>query len=169
MADPQWTSYVGMVSGIVGSITGIAGAIMGYVSYRKSNQIKTRDLRIEVKQASVNTIFDFKKLCEQMVKGNTSRRNITAAKGMLKSSMMDIWKNQYELDQITANNLRKEIPAEATNYDNLNPKELEDKLIELHRMQSKIRNLSEKYSETMALDAEQGKQLREDKRAKSRR
>lgn len=36
-------------------VTGIAGAIMGYVSYRKSSQIKALDLRIELKRAVVNT------------------------------------------------------------------------------------------------------------------
>jgi hypothetical protein len=168
MADPHWTSYVGMATGIVGAITGIAGAIMGYVSYKKSNQIKTLDLRIEVKRNLVNTIVDYKKLRELMVKGNTSRRNILAARGVLKSSMMDIWENQYKIDNVEADKLRKEIPAENTNYDNLDPKALEDRLIDLHRIQGRIKKLLEQYSEAIALDAEQHKQLREDMRVRSK-
>jgi len=41
MAAPNWVSYVGMV-------TGISGAIMGYISYRRSGQIKALDLRLEL-------------------------------------------------------------------------------------------------------------------------
>jgi hypothetical protein len=47
MAEPHCTGYVGIATGIVGSITGIAGEIMGYVSYRRSNNIKALDVRLE--------------------------------------------------------------------------------------------------------------------------
>ena len=49
MTDPHWTSYVGMVADIVGAITGISGAIMGYISYRKSNEIESLGLRLELR------------------------------------------------------------------------------------------------------------------------
>jgi hypothetical protein len=157
-----------MGTGIVGSITGIAGAIMGYVSYKKSNQIKTLDLRIELKRAVENTIFEFKKLREQMQEGNKSRKAVAAAMGTFKSSVMDIWKKEFEIDQTSVKELANELPEEDTNYDHLDPKGLEAKLIELHRTQKKIQKLSEKYSEAMARDDEQRKQLREDMRARSR-
>jgi len=43
MVNPSWTDYVGAVAGVVGMLTGIFGAIMGYIGYRRSNQIKALD------------------------------------------------------------------------------------------------------------------------------
>ena len=162
MAEPHWTSYVGMITGIVGSLTGIAGAIMGYVSYRKSSQIKVLDLRIEVKRAVTNTIFAFNKLQEQMEKGNNSRKAVAAAIGMFNSGMMKKWKEELEADRETVNEIGKELPDENENYDNFNAKELETKLIELHGIQKKIQKISEKYSEAMIWDNERRKQHQAD-------
>ena len=105
-----YTSYVGMFTGIVGSITGIAGAIMGYVSYRKSNQIKALDLRIELKRAVENTIYDFHKLREQMEQGNKSRRAVASAIGAFHSGMMEKWNKEFENDQTTTNELASARP-----------------------------------------------------------
>jgi hypothetical protein len=88
MADPHWTSYVGMVTGILGAVTGIAGAILGCMSYKKSNQIKALDLRIELKRALANTVYDFKKLNDQMTQGNKSRISVSSAIGAFRSVMM---------------------------------------------------------------------------------
>ncbi|BDD94274.1 MULTISPECIES: hypothetical protein [unclassified Pandoraea] len=41
MAD--WTGYVGVV-------TGVAGMAMGFRGYRRSNQIKALDLRLELRK-----------------------------------------------------------------------------------------------------------------------
>jgi len=161
MADPHWTSYVGMV-------TGIAGAIMGYVGYRKSNQIKALDLRIELKRAEADIIFSFKKLREQMDEGNKSRMRVLSAIGKFDSGMMEKWKDAFELDEIEINELANRLPDEYTNYDNLVPKELEAKLIESHKIQRNIQKLSKKYSEAMAWDDEQRKHLREDMHTRAR-
>ena len=51
MAEPHWAGYVGMVTGVIGAITGIAGAIMGYIGYRRSNKLKSLDLRLELRKS----------------------------------------------------------------------------------------------------------------------
>ncbi|RMD18436.1 hypothetical protein EA837_03210, partial [Klebsiella pneumoniae] len=50
MANPSWTDYVGVVTGLVGMMTGISGAVMGYLGYRRSNQIKALDLRLALRK-----------------------------------------------------------------------------------------------------------------------
>ena len=159
MADPHWTSYVGM-------ITGIAGAIMGFVSIRKVKQIKALDLRIELKRAVANINSDFKKLLEQMIEGDKSRMAVSSAIRMLKSGNTKKWKDELEADQAAAKDLEKELPNEKANYDHLDPKGLEDKLIEAHKIHRKISNLSEKYHEAMKWDNEQRRNIREDMRAR---
>lgn len=159
MADPHWTIYAGMVTGIV-------GAILVYLGYRKSKQIKALDLRIELKRAVANIIFDFKNLREQMEKGNKSRMAVAAAMGFLNSGRMNKWKKGFEYDQKAANELAKELPDEDTYYDHLDTNELEAKLIESHKIQRKIQKLSEKYSEEITRDDEQRKQIRENMRSR---
>ncbi|NLD37823.1 MAG: hypothetical protein GX654_13230 [Desulfatiglans sp.] len=163
MADPHWTSYVGMVTGILGAVTGIAGAILGCMSYKKSNQIKALDLRIELKRALANTVYDFKKLNDQMTQGNKSRIAVSSAIGAFRSGMMEKWKKEFENDQETSYELSKEIPDENTDYDTLNTKGLETELIKLHRIQRRIQTLTEKYDAAMEWDNEQRKHLREDR------
>jgi len=88
MPDPHWTSYVGMATGILGTITGVAGAILGYISYRKSKQIKKLDLRIELKRAVTDLNFEYAELIRQMKEGNRSRKAVAAPLGLSNSSMM---------------------------------------------------------------------------------
>jgi hypothetical protein len=159
MADPHWTSYVGMA-------TGIAGAIMGYVSYRKIKQIKALDLRLELKRAVVNINSDYKKLLEQMAEGDKSRMRVASAIGMLHSGMTKKWNEELVADQAITKELERELPNKNTDYDHLDPKELETKLIEVHRTSQKISNLSKKYHEAMNWDNEQRKHIREDMRAR---
>lgn len=54
MLDPSTDSYVGMVTGVIGAVTGVAGGILGYIGYRKTNEIKSLDLRIELKKELLN-------------------------------------------------------------------------------------------------------------------
>ena len=97
MADPHWTSCVGMGTGIIGAITGVAGAIMGYISYKKSSQNKALDLRLELKRAVANINSDFKILHEQMIDGDKSRMKVSAAIGTLKYGNMVMWKQQFPI------------------------------------------------------------------------
>ena len=138
MADLHWTSITGIVTGAIGSATGIAGAILGYLGYKKSKQIKALDLRIESKRAVTDTIVDFEKLREQMKKGNESRKAVAAAMGFFSSSAMNQWKEEFASDQKAVRVLTKELPYENSNYDDLDEKGLENKLIESHRIQRKI-------------------------------
>jgi len=161
MADPHWTSYVGMFSGLIGTLTGIAGLIMGYVSYKKSNQIKKLDLRIELKRSIEDTTLDSKKLLEQMEKAFNSRIHVASATGRSDSGWKKKWKEEFEANQTKAYELANKLTEENTNYDQLDPKGLENKLIELHKIKINIHRLFEKYSETLAEDNEDRKHIRE--------
>ena len=169
MADPHWTSYVGMATGIVGAITGVSGAIMGYISYRKSSQNKVLDLRLELKKAVANINSDFKILLEQMIDGDKSRMRVSSAIGMLKSGNTVKWKKELEADQATANTIEKYLPSENSNYDTLDPKSIEEKLIETYKIHQKITILSQKYREAMKWDDEQRRNIQENMRARINR
>ena len=152
MPDPHWTSYVGMATGILGTITGVAGAILGYISYRKSTQIKKLDLRIELKRAVTDLNFEYAELIRQRKEGNRSRKAVAAPLGLSNSSMMKKWNEEFASDEAAINNIAKDIPNEDINYELLEDIELEEKLIDVHRINKKIQTFSKKYADAMVWD-----------------
>jgi len=128
MADPHWTSYVGMV-------TGIAGAIMGCVSYRRSNSIKSLDLRLELRKA-INEVEIRIPQIEKLIKdANKLRKKVASKTRGLYSGMMVKWEEEVEADKNKLAQLSESVPKSEENYDKLNLQELESKLIEVHKHQ----------------------------------
>ena len=158
--------YVGMATGIIGAVTGISGAIMGYVSYRRSNSLKSLDLRIELRKAinvAQSNIQQLEKLIEY---ANKSREAVASATGRFKSGMMEKWKQEVEADKGALKQLFQNAPAADKSYDNLTPKALESTLVEVHRLQVQIDELSKKYDAAVRADDEERKHIREDVRAR---
>lgn len=50
MADPDLLGYTGAITGVIGAISGIAGSVLGYIAYRRSDQLKALDLRLELRK-----------------------------------------------------------------------------------------------------------------------
>jgi hypothetical protein len=99
MAEPIWTNYVAIATGIIGAITGIAGAIMGYVSYRRSNKLKAFDLRLELRKAANDVHADLARLRDLFNKADKSRQAVNAAMGMSRSGAMVSWQNKLKADR----------------------------------------------------------------------
>ncbi|RJP81237.1 MAG: hypothetical protein C4522_05760 [Desulfobacteraceae bacterium] len=165
MPISEWFNEIALGSGLIGSFTGIAGAIVSYKSYKKVNQIKVLDLRIELKRSIADALSDFNKLLEQMETSNQSRIRLNATRGLTDSSIMKKWKDNYNMDQKAVNSIRPELPNEHDEYDKLNPEGLEIKLIEIHKLNKKIQNLYQKYTSALAADEESRRQIQEDRRA----
>jgi len=166
MTEPHWTSYVGMATGIFGAITGISGAIMGYKSYRRSNDLKSLDLRLELRKAANEMLSDLSQLEELIAHANKSRQAVASAKGKLRSGMMVKWKQEVEADKIRIEQLSINASSAENNYDKLNHKELESKLVEVHKLQIQIDKLRNKYDAEVHADDEDRKHIREDVRAR---
>jgi hypothetical protein len=128
MADPSWTGYVGMATGIVGAITGVAGAIMGYVSYRRSNKLKSLDLRIQLRKEELTAKSSLANLGELIDNADKSRQRVAAATGKFHSSMMDRWKKEVAEDKAKLVEMLRVAPNTADNHETLIEKELELRL-----------------------------------------
>jgi gas vesicle protein len=165
MSEPAWMSYVGMATGVVGAITGIAGAIMGYVSYRRSNSLKSLDLRIELKRALNVAQASVQKLDSLIDYANKSREGVASATGRFKSGMMQKWKEEVEEDKNNVKLLRQNTPETNKSYTNNSPKELESELVEVHRLQIQIDAVRSKYEAAVRADDEERKHIRKDVRA----
>jgi hypothetical protein len=166
MSEPAWMGYVGMITGVVGAITGIAGAIMGYVSYRRSNSLKSLDLRIELKKA-LNVAQSALEQLERLIEdANKSREGVASATGRFNSGMMQKWKKEVEEDKNKVKLLAQKVPAADKSYDDSTPKELESTLVEVHRLQVQIDEIRNKYEAAVRADDEERKHIREDIRAR---
>jgi hypothetical protein len=71
MADSNWASYVGMVTGVI-------GAVMGYISYRRSNEIKSLDLRLEYRKSINDCVSAISKAEKLLPYANKSRERVVA-------------------------------------------------------------------------------------------
>lgn len=159
MSEPAWTGYVGMV-------TGIAGTIMGYVSYRRSNSLKSLDLRIELRK-SINVVESNLQHLEKLIEdANRSREAVASATGEFKSGKMERWKKQVGEDKNMVKQLFQNVPSADKSYDALTPKELESTLVEVHRLQVQIDELRNKYEIAVRADDEERKHIREDSRSR---
>ncbi len=160
MADPHWTGYVGMVSGI-------AGAVLSIISYRKSSSIKNLDLRLELRKEINNTHTNLAHLTGLLPHANNSRRAVAAATGNFHSGNMQRWNNELEIDNEQLTSIAEKAPDLEASYDSLNTKELESKLIEVHSLQSEINTLVNKYQSAIDSDDSERNHIREDIRARN--
>ena len=145
MADPHWTSYVGMA-------TGILGAVLGFISYRKSNKIKSLVLRLEYRKAINDCTSAISKAEELLPYANKSRERVASATGSFHSGAMQQWKQQYEEDTNKLSELSGKAPSSGAHYDSLSPKQLESRLVDIHALQNEVDVLVNKYQ--TALDAD---------------
>lgn len=52
MKSETLLSFIGDGSGLIGALAGAAGAIMGYISIRRTRELKATDLRIDLRKAA---------------------------------------------------------------------------------------------------------------------
>lgn len=159
MPNPGWTDYVGAAAGIVGMVTGISGAIMGYVAYRRSNQIKALDLRLALRKdlgearESITTVRDL------MVSAAGSRRATLAARQLGRSGAMDAWEQALEADRAEVTKIAAAIPHEGTDFSAMSEKQLESEIIAAHKLKTSLSTLVEKYRSEVAADDDARRQI----------
>lgn len=169
MVEPHWTSYVGMISGLIGAVSGIAGAIMGYAGYRKATSLKSLDMRLELRRAGTDLTTSYAKLNGLIDSANQSRIRMAAATGNIGSGKMEILNNELEIDKTTIAQIEESIPKDNEQYKDLNTEKLEAKLVDVHRIQGEVTQLLNKYNAAIDEDKRQGDHLREDMRARVNR
>tara|TARA_R110000787_G_scaffold107489_6_gene215439 strand:+ start:5138 stop:5623 length:486 start_codon:yes stop_codon:yes gene_type:complete len=151
MADPHWTSYVGMATGLLGSGLGLLG-------YLKATRMKALDLRIQFRKALSDmhtTAPDVELLLERADK---SRMAISSAAGILHSGSMKAWKDQLKGSRELLRDLMRQIHTEQWPTASESPMELEDALIKVHELQKEFDGFKEKYESAMAQDKETQRQ-----------
>ena len=162
MSELNWVSYIGIVTGIIGAITGIAGAMMGFISYRRTENLKTLDLRLELRRAESDARTQLTVIRTLLERANKSRMAVASATGKIGSGAMVIWKSEFEADMAEFTKLLTSIPEEENSYSDLHHEELESRLVAVHTLRAKINQILDKYNSALAADDEERKQIRAD-------
>ena len=152
MADPHWTSYVGMISGI-------GGAILAIVSLRKTSSLKSLDLRMVLSEMRNEVEFNISQVNNLITEANGSRVGMSSAISGFGSSAMVNWKTELEGDQKTIDMLTSEFSNTSDNLDMLNQKKLEKQISKVHKIQLKIIELKNKYIESIDKENESQKEM----------
>ena len=164
MANYNWIDYTSLAISVVGMITGVVGARLGYISYRRSNEIKSLDLRLELRREVSTT----RKLVELVVtRINQSKRSRRALAAMAGNSGAALaWQGIADNEIETANNLGAALPSAEEKFTKLTQSELENKLVESHQIAVELNALLKKYGSAISSDdAERHNLIRLDRKS----
>ena len=90
--DPATLALIGAVTGVLGAVTGIAGFVLGVIGYRRSNQIKALDLRLELRKRRADLQLMLDDLAPLLHRAQGSRGAVLAATGLARSGAHEVWK-----------------------------------------------------------------------------
>lgn len=151
MSEPEWMPYVGVVTGSIGALTGIAGAVMGWIAYQRSKEMKSLDMRRELRKAVNEAEQNAREATALLPMALKSRERVSAALGLLKSGGLVAWQEQFEQDQAAVQELIGRAPT-ATGLEDLKPEDLEAKLNEAHKFQLELGEIVDRYKASIAED-----------------
>ena len=163
MADSDFLSWTGAITGGIGSVTGIIGLIISIVSYRRSVQMKALDLRIELRKAEGDLHELRQELSVLFDQVAQSRNRITAATGQ--AGAFKQWQEEFERYRSEFTQLSAELPDAGTAYEELSYSDLESRLIAAHKIKSKFSYFLEKCCASSAADDKEREQIRSDMRS----
>ena len=164
MSETNWLAYTGAITGIVGAVTGIAGAVMGYVSYRRTEDLKRLDLRVEVRKLLADTHAVAADLPNTLDKAYRSRRAVASATGNLGSGRQKLWEESLATDRARVQALRSELPDREKSFATASQSDLEAELLNLHSISNEALAMREKYLGEIQADDRQRDHLRNDQR-----
>ncbi len=145
MTEIDWPDYVGVVSGVIGMITGSFGAIIGYKSYKKSNEIKALDLRLELRKKISDFEAAYHHLENLLPEANRAMLANLSARNMLNSSFKDKWDLEYENDMNDLDLISESMPDSDLDYTNYSTGKLETELVNIHQLLNSVEDLKRKY------------------------
>ena len=153
--EPQWTSYVAIVTGIIGALTGIAGSLMGYIAYRRSNEIKNSDRRLTLHRLRNDSHFAATKLLDLLPKALKLRQLELNRRGMFQSGAMIRYTEEHARDSKRVAELSEQVPPEDVNYDSMSLRQLEQQVVRLDRIKREIDELICMYRDSIRIDEQQ--------------
>jgi hypothetical protein len=152
MADPDLLGYTGAITGVIGAITGIAGSVLGCIAYRRSDQLKALDLRLELRKGATSLVADANELLPLLNQAKRSKQAVASATGMYKSGATEKWVSDCDEDISKVTALIQALPNPEDQHLTLSPAALETKLVEVHSLQETVSRFRKRYEDSIAVD-----------------
>lgn len=159
MADSDFLGYTGVITGVIGAITGIAGSVLGYIAYRRSDQLKALDLRLELRKGVTSLAADANELLPLLNKAKKSKQAVAAATGSYKSGATEKWVAECDADISKVTALIQTLPNPVDQHLDLSPASLETKLVEVHGLQETVSRFRKRYEDSIAVDGNDRAQI----------
>ncbi|MEZ8826394.1 hypothetical protein AB6E04_18725 [Vibrio amylolyticus] len=145
MSEINWIDYVGVAFGLVGAIAGCTGAFISYKNYKKVQQVKSLDLRIELRR----TINEVKALLVEteslLPRAYKSRLSVHSATGMLGSGAAANWKAEHKKDLQSLESIKERFSRAESNLSTDSYVALEHKLDAIDQLKLDLLPIVNKY------------------------
>tara|TARA_R110001599_G_scaffold64023_4_gene179388 strand:+ start:64708 stop:65217 length:510 start_codon:yes stop_codon:yes gene_type:complete len=166
MKNTDLLSYIGAITGLIGTITGIAGAVMGYLSYRKTNEIKALELRLEIMKTGVDAFQKAEDLVDLLARAKRSRNAVAAAMGMRQSGAYERWVRQHTVDEESLSAINESVDQLNVDYSKAPLRELEQAIGEIQSLKTIVNCIMERYLGSIVEDDRNRESIRQQAHAR---
>lgn len=146
------------VMDIITSFTGIAGMVTGGLALWKSSQVKSLDLRLELRQQLGSAHHALRSLPELLDYADGSRRRILAQGGQAGAALA--WEQDLAADRAEITNIAAEVRDEDADFDALPDKQLEAAIAATHKQVLRLEAFVSKYRDAVAADDNRRRDIR---------
>ena len=147
-----WVSYVSLGLSILGAVSGCLGTALGWRGYRRVGQMKTLDLRLELRRTDTEIRNLVLALPELLNRAEQSRERILAASGSAESGAMQICRNELRDAGQRQQRIAQALPAADPDYRGYSPEALEQELVRRHAALGEAKEIASKYEGWLADD-----------------
>ncbi|HEX4333429.1 MAG TPA: hypothetical protein VH040_14900 [Usitatibacter sp.] len=162
MADqPTIFGIVGAITGGIGAVCGIAAIVVSTMSYRRVSEMKSLDLRLELRKVLKEIDADEGALHGLLEHAHESHVRVLNATGRNRSGEEQAFEEAFQSDKGSLASMAASRPR--VNENGLNrysSVELERYIADLHGYGLSLARLSEKYQSILASDDERRRDLR---------
>ncbi|MEM5405855.1 hypothetical protein [Paraburkholderia unamae] len=142
-----------IVTDNIGAITGIIGAITGGFALWKSYQVKSLDLRLELRKALGEAHHALRSLPELLDYADRSRRAVNAGATLA-------WELALVADRTAIGNIAAEVRDEDADFAAMSDKQLEVAIVATHNQFLRLEAFVTKYREAVAADDDRRREIR---------
>ena len=153
MSDVAWLSIVGAVGGVIGALTGIVGSVLGYMGYRRAQDVKALDLRLELRKAASDARGIVGGLPDLIERAKLSRVQEFVEQGRGGSGAMNAWTASCDADRKQVDSLKDELSELDQDHTALTDHaRLESVLASVYDLKRRASEMQAKYEEELAND-----------------
>ena len=149
---PAWLSYISLGLSVLGIVSGCLGTALGWRGYRRVGQMKTLDLRLELRRTDTEIRNLVLALPELLNRAKQSRERILAASGSAESGAMQFCRDELRDAGQRQQRLAQALPAADPDYHGYSPEALEQELVRRHAALGEAKEIASKYEGWLADD-----------------